>query len=59
MTTKRQKEGLSGKLNVNTGSGISIDTVKDVSKTLNITVNDFILSSITTAIKSIFKERGD
>lgn len=59
-TKKRQDQELSGKLNCSSSyEDIDIQQIKDLSKYKGVTINDVIMCSLTTALKTVFTEQGE
>ena len=58
-TNKKYENNLTGELNVSSSPQISVQSVKNLSKKLNISINDIILSSLTTSLKSLFMQQND
>ena len=53
-TNKKFTNNLTGNLNISSSPQISVQRVKHLTKKLNISINDLILSSLTTSLKSLF-----
>ena len=52
-------EKMIGLLSVNTAKKIDMKSLKDLSKKLGVSVNDVLISSTTSALKQLFKQKGD
>ena len=50
---------MKGVLNVNTAKKIDMKCLKDLSKKLGVSINDVLVSSTTSALKQLFKQKGD
>lgn len=46
-------------MNISSSPQISVNRIKNLSKKLNISINDIILSSLTTSLKSLFMQQND
>jgi len=55
----RNKDRLTGVMNVSSSGSIPLDEVKALSKKLKMTINDVILCALTTSVGKLFKEKGD
>lgn len=58
-TNRKYANNLTGELNVSSSPQISVQRVKNLSKKLNISINDIILSSLTTSLKNLFMQQND
>jgi NRPS condensation-like uncharacterized protein len=56
LTEKKQKDGLSGNINVSTSGTIELPRFKALAKSKNVTVNDVILSAIMTGLHMTFQD---
>ena len=57
--TKNRSKGMSGLMNVSSCLPIDIKPLKKISQANKCTINDVILSSLTTSLNTLFKEQGD
>lgn len=55
----KNKSKMTGKLNCGTPEAFVFKDVKDLSKKVGYTINDVVLASITTAMKSMTRSKGD
>ena len=55
----RNKAKLCGKVTCSSSKELQFPKVKDLSKKLNVTINDLVTCSISNALNTLFKENGD
>lgn len=58
-TNKKFVNNLTGNLNISSSPQISVQRIKNLTKKLNISINDLILSSLTTSLKNLFMHQND
>ena len=59
ITRKRNADGLSGNININTLPCLDLNAVKSMAKAKNATINDAILGGFVTAMHNTFNELGE
>ena len=57
--TKRKNQTFSGLVNIHTPKLIDFRLLKALSKSINVTINDIVMSSLSTAMKKFFKDVDD
>lgn len=55
----KNKERMSGNINISSSPAIDLEALKATSKKMNVTVNDIILCALTTALHSYFLEKNE
>lgn len=55
----KNKDKMCGLINITSAPVIHLDEIKQLSKKLGVTINDVILSSLTTALHSLFQDRNE
>ena len=55
----KNKDCLSGVMNTSSSKPIPMPDIKDLSKARGASINDVVMCSLTTAMHSVFKEKGD
>ena len=56
---KKEKNGLCGRVNLSSLPPISMESIKVLSKAENVTINDIVMTALTTALGVFFKENND
>ena len=57
--TKRKMNNFSGLLNIHTPKLIDFRLLKALSKTINVSINDIVMSALSTAMNTFFKDAGE
>lgn len=57
--TKRKANKFSGLLNIHTPKLLDFRLLKALSKTINVSINDIVMASLSAAMKKFFKDVGD
>lgn len=56
ITKRRNKNQLTGQLNISTSRVIDFRLIKALSKTIGVTINDIVTSALSTGLQKMFKE---
>lgn len=56
---RKAKDGFSGVMNIHTPKMIDFRLLKALSKKINVSINDIVMSSLSTAMHKMFKDVGD
>lgn len=55
----RNKSKMTGNISISSTAGIDLAAMKEFSKKMGISINDFVLCALTTTLNTIFKENND
>ena len=59
ITKRRNKNQLTGQLNISSSRTIDFRLIKALSKTMKITINDIVTSALSVALNQLFKQNND
>ena len=59
LTKQKMNKNLSGDINIASSDFLPFNQIKETSKKLKVTINDFLLCGLTTSLHTLFREKGD
>jgi NRPS condensation-like uncharacterized protein len=55
----KNKQNLSGNINITSSLSVSLDSIKKLSKKVNSTINDIVIASVSSSLYEMFKEKNE